>query len=183
MIKADPSQFHQVIFNLCTNAAQAMGDDGGELEVTLSRCTYPKAVPDSPTAFPGGECLCLKVSDTGPGIPKEHLSRIFEPFFTTKPVGEGTGLGLSVVHGIVTAHSGQITVESSPGEGATFLLRFPCIQDNEPAALPEVEEKPRCGSERILLVDDEKEIINVMQRHLTFLGYDVTIFSDSTDRP
>ncbi|MDP0498026.1 MAG: PAS domain S-box protein [Verrucomicrobiota bacterium JB024] len=181
MIKADPSQFHQVIFNLCTNAAQAMGDDGGELEVTLSRCTYPKAVPDSPAAFPGGDCLCLKVCDTGPGIPKEHLSRIFEPFFTTKPVGEGTGLGLSVVHGIVTAHSGQISVESAPGEGATFLLRFPCIQDNEPAALPEVEEKPRSGSERILLVDDEKEIINVMQRHLTFLGYDVTIFSDSTE--
>ncbi|MBC2594671.1 PAS domain S-box protein [Ruficoccus amylovorans] len=182
MIKADPSQFHQVIFNLCTNAAQAMGDAGGELEVTLSKCILPKTAPDAPTGFPGGNCLCLKVSDTGPGIPKEHLSRIFEPFFTTKPVGEGTGLGLSVVHGIVTSHSGQVTVESTSGKGATFLLNFPCIQDNTAeTAAPEVEEKPRSGSERILLVDDEKEIINVMQRHLTFLGYDVTIFSDSTE--
>ncbi len=181
MIKADPSQFHQIIFNLCTNAAQAMGDKGGELEITLSKCVMPRSEPDSPSAFPGGDCLCLKVSDTGPGIPKEHLSRIFEPFFTTKPVGEGTGLGLSVVHGIVTAHSGEITVDSSPGEGAAFMLRFPSINDGAPEDTPEIEEKPRSGSERILLVDDEKEIINVMQRHLTFLGYDVATFSDSSE--
>ncbi|QYY36541.1 PAS domain S-box protein [Ruficoccus sp. ZRK36] len=181
-IKADPSQFHQIIFNLCTNASQAMGDKGGELQVSLSHCEVPHSNPDSPSKFPGGSCLCLKVSDTGPGIPKEHLNRIFEPFFTTKPVGEGTGLGLSVVHGIVASHQGDITVQSELGEGTTFQLYFPCIKEG-PAEdqLPEVEEKPQGGSERILLVDDEREIINVMQRHLTFLGYDVTIFSESPE--
>ena len=178
IIKADPSQFHQVIFNLCTNAAQAMGDSGGELEISIAKCN-----PHTETAapFPGGKCICLTVSDSGPGIPQEHLSRIFEPFFTTKSVGEGTGLGLSVVHGIVTAHNGQISVDSSPGNGATFYLRFPCIEDSKTPEKKEIEEKPRSGSERVLLVDDEKEIISVMQRHLTFLGYDVKIFSNSEE--
>lgn len=119
VVAADPTQLRQVILNLCTNAGQAMGDRGGVLTVTVDETPAGGSGPGVP------RWVTLTVQDTGPGIAPEVADHIFEPFFTTKEVGEGTGLGLSVVHGIVSGHDGEITVTSRPGEGATFRVRLP----------------------------------------------------------
>ena len=105
-----PGQIDQVLMNLLTNAAQAMGDKGGTIKVAASNQDH---------------CVLLTVADDGPGIPKDVLPRIFDPFFTTKDVGEGSGLGLSIVHGIVERHGGHIDVESEPGQGTKFSISFP----------------------------------------------------------
>jgi PAS domain S-box-containing protein len=122
---ADEAQLHQVLVNLCKNAIQAMGSKGGELVVVLDRATV--GTPELPAVgqLRPGPHLKLAVIDSGPGIAPEALDHIFEPFFTTKPPGEGTGLGLSVVHGIVQAHGGEILVESAPGAGSTFTVLLP----------------------------------------------------------
>ena len=125
---ADPAQLHQVLLNLCTNASHAMGAKGGILTVRLENVAL--GGPERPPVghLPEGAYLKLSVQDTGHGIPPEILQRIFEPFFTTKPVGEGTGLGLSVVHGIVKSHGGEIHVASSPGAGSTFTVYLPAVR-------------------------------------------------------
>ena len=155
-VLADPSQIHQVILNLCTNASHAMDQDVGILEVTLD-----KADLTEPLSFPLGELdpgryTHLQVKDNGRGMSTEVLSKIFEPFYTTKQIGEGTGLGLSVVHGIVQDHGGHLFVDSKPGQGTVFDLYLPrveksamAVDDNEPSNIG--------GNESILLVDDEKD--------------------------
>jgi two-component system, cell cycle sensor histidine kinase and response regulator CckA len=131
VVLANEGQIHQVLMNLCTNAAHAMRGKSGRLNITLARSTVgPDLARSHPNLSPG-EYAHLTVSDTGCGMSTETLNRIFEPFFTTKPSGEGTGLGLSVVHGIVQEHRGAITVESIPNVGTTFDLYFPSHQNGE----------------------------------------------------
>ena len=126
-VLADATQIHQVLLNLCINASHAMRDSGGVLEVTLDSVDMTSDDPLVPLVLQAGPYIRLKVRDTGFGMPPEVMERIFEPFFTTKDIGEGTGLGLAVAHGIVMQHEGSITVESAPGQGATFTIHLPCI--------------------------------------------------------
>ncbi|MFH1115163.1 MAG: PAS domain S-box protein [Pseudomonadota bacterium] len=171
-VMADPTQMHQVLMNLCTNAAQAMGEKGGILEVDLQQAqTGSELIAQNrpPTQTP---YLKLTVSDTGQGMPPELLERIFEPYFTTKKQGEGTGLGLAVVHGIVESHGGTITVESGPGSGTVFRVCLPVIPETADQEIPEPEQVPS-GRERILLVDDEEFIVKMAKEMLERLGYEV----------
>src|SRR6185312_1654959 len=124
-ILADPTQIHQVLVNLCTNALHAMRVKGELLHVTLTGISLPGNHADSKPNLPAGRYVLLKIADTGHGMSAETLERIYEPFFTTKAVGEGTGLGLAVVHGIVQSNEGAISVTSEVGRGTTFKLYFP----------------------------------------------------------
>jgi CheY-like chemotaxis protein len=180
VVLADGSQLHQVILNLCTNAAQAMQDQGGILEVCLVDATPGGQVTpiDADPAF--GTYVQLTVRDRGGGIDPQIIDRIFDPFFTTKKQGAGTGLGLAVAHGIVKSHGGIIDVDSHPGEGATFRVLLPAIDsfskmDSEVKAL-----LPR-GRERILIVDDEPEVAIVIQKMLEFLGYETYLQTSSIE--
>jgi PAS domain S-box-containing protein len=179
-VLAVPTQIHQTFMNLCTNAAHAMRDKGGVLEVRLESVEMG---PEFVAAHPGsksGPHVCLTVRDTGHGIPPDVAKRIFEPYFTTKKPGEGTGLGLAVVHGIVSGHGGAITVESAPGQGSTFHVYFPMIReeavDEERDSVPEVK-----GSERILWVDDEAEMTAMTEQLLGRLGYEVVTKNNSVE--
>lgn len=173
-IKGDPTQIYQVVVNLCVNAAHAMKDRHGKLSVSLG-CYNPGSNLADPYALEGAKrYLRLSVADTGDGIPPEILKRVFEPYFTTKSLGEGTGLGLSVVHGIVQEHGGFISVKSEPGHGATFHVFFPVIDlageaDEENLLCAELK-----GDEKILWVDDEEVLINVFNESLQRLGFDMT---------
>ncbi|MBM3226098.1 MAG: hypothetical protein FJZ47_20210 [Candidatus Tectomicrobia bacterium] len=125
MVLADPAQLYQVGLHLCTNAVQSMRYTGGLLEISVNALTLSRTVAPPLPALPPGRYVQLIVHDTGHGMPPEILARIFDPFFTTKEVGEGTGLGLAVVHGIVNSHDGAIQVESTPGQGTTFTVYLP----------------------------------------------------------
>lgn len=170
-ILADPGQIHQIFFNLCTNAAEAMEETGGILEVEL--CAEEG---DS------GKQIRLTVRDTGPGIAPELQERIFDPFFTTKERGKGTGLGLAMVHGLVESHGGTITVESNPGCGAAFHLRFPAVQGEGKVAQQQFDTRPPPGgTERILVVDDEEAVLALEKELLESLGYTVNAFPGSME--
>lgn len=180
-ILADPTQFHQIIMNLCTNAYQAMQENGGILGVRLSQITLEddSKIPGSELA--AGNYLLLEVSDTGCGIKQKTLAHIFDPYFTTKKKGEGTGLGLAVVHGIIKSYQGDITVYSELDKGTNFHVYLPSIE--EPPSLPET----LCpipiptGTEHLLVVDDEKMITTMLQSILLSLGYEVTVFNNSLE--
>jgi PAS domain S-box-containing protein len=171
---ADPTQLHQIIMNLCTNAAQAMQESGGVLELRLFPFTLDEEDTAGYTDLPPGPYVQLTVRDTGPGIPRENLTRIFDPFFTTKEVGKGTGMGLAVVHGIVKSHGGEIKVYSEPGSGTAFHIVLPC-REQEPAleTVADTIPIPR-GTERILLIDDEEMLLNIGKSMLESLDYQVT---------
>jgi PAS domain S-box-containing protein len=171
-IQADPTQIHQVLMNLATNAAHAMRQQGGTLEVSLADVDVDStALTGHPEAKPG-RYVRLAVSDTGVGIDPTLLDRIFDPFFTTKRLGEGTGMGLAVVHGIVGSHGGIIDVSSEVGKGTEFRVYFPGIAPvTEPEAAPS---KPLpMGRERVLFVDDEPALALVGKQMLERLGYEV----------
>jgi signal transduction histidine kinase/ActR/RegA family two-component response regulator len=179
----DPTQLRQVVLNLCSNAAQAMRQGGGALTVALSRAEEPGPSPPPELGGAAGY-LRLSVSDTGPGMEPEVLGRIFDPFFTTKKPGEGTGLGLSVCHGIVKGHDGAIVVASEPGRGSAFHVFLPLAGDpaapREAAALaPEVLARPRPA--RVLLVDDEKPLTDIGREMLEGLGMTVTARTSSVE--
>lgn len=180
MVLADPIMIYQVVMNLCTNAYHAMRETGGVLAVTLAEAEIGPEDYSTALHLKPGPYLRLEVSDTGGGMPRHIVERIFEPYFTTKAKGEGTGLGLSVVHGIVTGIGGHVTVYSEPGKGTTFHVYLPkYLEKQRPeeaagAAAP----LPR-GHERILVVDDETTIIELMEKSLEALGYQVTSCSDS----
>jgi two-component system NtrC family sensor kinase len=179
-VVADPTQLHQVLMNLGTNASHAMRAKGGTLTVTLDDFSVPAAGQPATPHLKPGPYLRLTVADTGHGMEHAVLERIFEPFFTTKPVGEGTGLGLSVVHGIIENHGGEITVSSARGVGTTFRILLPRAEANAAAAV--ANDEPIHGSrERILLVDDEEPLVNMMQQKLTRLGYEVIAHHDSVE--
>ncbi len=166
----DPTGFHQIVMNLCTNAFQVMSSAGGVLEVDLLRV---EAGADAiPTPLLPGPCVHLRVRDSGPGIPPEVLGRVFEPYFTTRGLQGGTGLGLSVVHGIVTSYGGLVTVRSELGQGTTFDVWLPATQSRATAEPSDSGPSPS-GDERILIVDDEDAMRNVCSRLLKGLGYSV----------
>ncbi|MEZ4387370.1 MAG: PAS domain S-box protein [Candidatus Krumholzibacteriia bacterium] len=172
-VLVDPTRIHQVVLNLCTNAAHAMRGTGGVLGVDLRSTDLASREPD--LDLPPGRYARLTVSDTGLGIAAESIDRIFEPYYTTKDKGVGTGLGLSVAHGIIKDHGGAITVTSEVGRGTTFTVHLPQVAPRPaPASAPEAEAAPPCGTERILLVDDEPAIVELVERMLGKLGYAVT---------
>ena len=178
-VMADPTQIHQVMINLCANAAHAMQDRGGVLTITLSDF---QARPDSSDhhELKPGRYLRLSVQDTGSGMDKKTLDRIFEPFFTTKSGSDGTGLGLSVVHGIIKKHGGAIKVHSSPGTGSTFETFFPIINTIAEEA-PSPKMAPKTGTEHILFVDDEESMVDAAREILEALGYSVSPFTSSLE--
>jgi len=173
-ILGDPTQLHQAIINLVTNASHAMQRDGGILEVAVERVELKNREVFFDFNLPAGTYIRLTVADTGDGIQHEILDRIFDPYFTTKEVGKGTGMGLSVVHGIVKNHNGAITVRSQSGNGTSFSLLFPVI-DGEPPQGIKIDQNIPKGNERILFIDDEKTLLNLGSRMLGFLGYQVEI--------
>ncbi len=177
-ILADPTQIHQIVMNLCTNAAHAMKEKGGILEVSLHQIVFEsdKHLPHHDLKI-DVEYELLTVRDTGYGIDKETINRIFDPFFTTKKPGEGTGLGLAVVYGIIRNHGGAITVESKRGKGTVFCVYIPTITQ----AKVEIDESSRavaCGEERIMFVDDETALTAIFKIQLEDLGYSVDVHND-----
>jgi PAS domain S-box-containing protein len=172
VVSADPTQIHQVLMNLCTNAAHAMRDAGGVLGVSLTDLPFePESSLPHPDLLPG-PYVTLAIKDTGHGIEPSILDRIFDPFFTTKEPGVGTGLGLSVVHGIVKSHGGVIEVKSLPGKGTTFQVFLPCMESAPGPQALEAAPLPR-GRERILVVDDEPVLAMITKQMLEHLGYEV----------
>ncbi|MCP4623066.1 MAG: response regulator [bacterium] len=179
-VLADPTQIHQVIMNLCTNAGQAMHDKSGILEVGLEMMELDSEFTGRYPGLQPGAHIKLTVSDTGHGISSELAERIFDPFFTTKERGEGTGMGLSVVHGIVKSHGGIITVYSNPGKGSIFIIFLPAIERGpEQDIMP--EKALTGGTESILFIDDEKPLVKLGESMLGAFGYKVTGVSSSTE--
>jgi PAS domain S-box-containing protein len=181
-VLADPIQIHQIVMNLATNSAHAMREKGGVLGIRLLHREIGKDdLPAASLELLPGSYLMLEISDTGDGIPQEFLKRIFEPYFTTKEVGEGSGLGLAVVHGIVESYGGYITVSSKSGRGSTFQVYFPSRPMINQADEHVLHQPLPGGSERILIVDDEEVIVPMLREMLEGLGYSVTIFNNSLD--
>jgi len=173
IINADPTQLHQILMNLCTNAFHAMEEKGGELKISLKKTDIrAEDYPHEPD-LSSGMFIELTVQDSGPGIDPTILGKIFDPYFTTKEIGKGTGMGLSIIHGIVKAHRGLITVESSPAQGTAFHVSFPAIEKEQ----IEVISSPvpiTQGKGNILFVDDEQLLIDMSTSMLERLGYTVT---------
>jgi len=181
IIKADPTQIHQIVMNLATNAYHAMQDTGGVLKVSLKEIELGELDLINPDMTPG-VYACLTVADTGQGMDKNLTEKIFNPFFTTKEKGKGTGMGLSVVHGIVTGMKGVIKVYSEPGQGTEFNVYLPVVQSlSEKQEIHQAKEPIQGGIERILLVDDEEAIIGMEKSMLERLGYRVTSRTSSVE--
>ncbi len=177
-VLADPTHIHQIVMNLCTNANQAMLESGGILDVRLEAIKLTHRSDSRLSNLKKGDYIRLQISDTGHGMDMETKERIFEPFFTRKEVGSGSGLGLSVVHGIINNYGGAILVDSSPGKGTTFSIYLP-KHGTDPESLDKLDKKTVKGDEYILFVDDEPEITFLGKKMLENLGYRVSIQSDS----
>ncbi len=178
-VLANPTQIHQVMMNLCTNAHHAMRETGGVLTIKLfaEDVGAARGIQDDLTE---GRYLVLTVEDTGHGMSPTTKERIFDPYFTTKKKGEGTGLGLAVIHGIVKAHAGAIAVESEIGKGSLFSVFFPMTEDAEDKKATSAVPLPT-GKERILFVDDEPVLIEIGGQILRHLGYEVECVADSNE--
>lgn len=179
-VLADPTQVHQVVANLCTNAWQALDDQPGRIEVSLRPVVVDAAAASHLAGLRPGPATCLTVSDTGAGMEAATLERMFEPFFTTKELGKGTGMGLAVVHGIVQGHDAAIAVRSQPGRGTTFEVYFPAAPAAVPAAPPPTAVAPQGDGQHILYIDDEEPLVQLATRMLERLGYRISAFT-STD--
>ena len=177
-IVADPTQIHQIMMNLCTNAFQAMEKSGGVLRVSLESATV--AAGDDPVGrqLSPGDYVELTVADTGAGIAPDVIGRIFDPYFTTKEFGKGTGMGLAITHGILKSYGGAITVESVLGQGTAFHVYFPGVTEQAPEE-PKAEETMPRGQEHILFVDDEEFLAEMAKSMLERLGYQVTVRQSS----
>jgi PAS domain S-box-containing protein len=179
MVLADPTQMHQILMNLCTNAYHEM-DEGGTIEVSLTDTKFDSKSAKQFDNLNPGDYLQLSVRDTGPGMAPDVVEKIFEPYFTTKERGVGTGLGLAVVHGIVQNHGGSIQVESDHGKGTTFHVFLPKL-DIDTAEKIEHREPIPTGNERILFIDDEAPIVDVGKQMLERLGYEVITRTSSIE--
>ena len=180
MIKADPTQIHQVVMNLSINAYHAMADTGGELKLDLTEKELTTEDIMDSDMIPG-TYACLTISDSGVGMDKEVMEKIFDPFFTTKENGKGTGMGLSVVHGIVTGMGGSVQVYSEPGKGTEFHVYLPVVMNSFEKHNIQPKEIIQGGTGQILLVDDEEGIITMEKQMLERLGYQVTSRISSID--
>jgi len=180
LVMADATQIHQVAMNLLTNAFHAMEDQGGKLDVTLKEIDLYMDDLKDPAMLPGSY-VCLTVADTGAGIDKSIIDRIFEPYFSTKEKDKGTGLGLAMVHGIVKSYGGDLSVYSEPGKGSAFHVYLPVIQTQVETKETQVVSPVKGGKERILLVDDEEQIVRMSQQMLERLGYQVTARTSSIE--
>lgn len=180
LIYGDSTQIHQLLMNLCTNAEYSMRSNGGGLSITLTLFNRSDDHHDEYVDFDHGDYICLAVADDGPGIPEAIRDRIFEPFYTTKLAGEGSGMGLAQVHGIVANHRGNIRVEEKNPHGTCFKVFIPVVE-GAAAAIAMVEEEIPRGEETLLVVDDDEMVLQVLSRVLTMLGYDVTTASGSID--
>jgi PAS domain S-box-containing protein len=178
-VLADPNQIQQVIANLGINACHAIGRRQGRIEVQLDTLQVDRELASTSADLKEGRYVRLRFSDDGSGIPRDILDRIFEPFFTTKGPNAGTGLGLSVVRGILKNHDAAISVYSEPGRGTRFDLYFPAAQDTGQAASAARAEPKRGRGERILYLDDEESLVVLAKRLLERMGYQVTGFNDS----
>jgi two-component system cell cycle sensor histidine kinase/response regulator CckA len=177
-VRADEGQLSNAVMNLVVNARDAMQPDGGAVTIRTSNVTFIEPQPIGTGHMPAGDYVLIEVIDTGSGIPKENLTKIFEPFFTTKPVGQGTGLGLSTVYGVVKQTGGFITVESELGRGTAFQVYLPRYATSV-AAVETIEEPDRAatrdvtGQDTILLVEDEDAVRSFAARALRMRGYTV----------
>jgi CheY-like chemotaxis protein/anti-sigma regulatory factor (Ser/Thr protein kinase) len=179
-ILADPTQVHQILINLCTNAYHAMEQTGGLIDISLKDCELSREeLLIRPDMHPGS-FVELTIGDSGPGIAPEVRDKIFEPYFTTKETGKGTGLGLSIVHGIVKNYGGFIACESAPGKGAVFHVLFPAIRRESVPAIQTVE-AVQYGREHILFIDDEEILVEMGRAMLERLGYEVTVRTSSLE--
>lgn len=179
-VLADRIQIHQILMNLCSNAAHAMNEAGGILEISLEEKSLPQGEQDNYQELQPGAYVKLSVRDTGRGMDRYTLERIFEPFFTTKNPGEGTGMGLSVVHGIVKGHNGEIVVKSEVGKGSVVEIYFPVLSEGA-IVYESLPQHTIQGKERILFVDDEPDIAIIHKDRLLKLGYDVVAMTNSLD--
>ena len=173
-VLADPTQIHQVIMNICTNAWHALPETGGRMDITLQSAAVDVAMAMRHSQLRPGVYACLVITDNGHGMDAATRGRIFEPFFTTKPATKGSGLGLSVVHGIIKSHRGAILVESEPGKGTTFQVYLPARSANREEPLLPAPAIPHGHGERILFVDDEPIVGRSTEELLKRLGYLVT---------
>jgi CheY-like chemotaxis protein len=177
-VLSDEIELHQVVMNLCTNAAHAM-PDGGSLRVQVSAYEPDEAWRAAHPGLPGGTLARLIVSDQGTGMPPEVIERVFEPFFTTKPAGQGTGLGLSVVHGIIREHGGSIEIESALGKGTTITIVLPPAPIQTHVTPVVAPSRPTVA--RLLVVEDEEGLGRMQKRLLEGMGYHVTLHTASLD--
>lgn len=179
MVMGDSSQFHQVIVNLCTNAYQAMRD-GGALSVKLEKTEVDEVLAKKVPGIEAGSYVCMEIADTGVGIPAEILDRIFEPFFTTKEFGEGTGMGLAVIHGIVSNFNGGILVESELNVGSTFRVYLPCAHGD---MIEETLEKAtsKVAGGKALVVDDESTLAELGATMLESIGFEAVSFTSPVE--
>ncbi len=182
LVLADPTQIHQVIVNLCTNAFHAMEETGGTLSVSIKKASLEKNDLGSEPHVQPGDFIQLSIGDTGPGIAPEIREKIFDPYFTTKEIGKGTGMGLAIIHGIVKSYNGFVSCHSRPGEGTVFHVYLPVISDS---VVPEPEtaplDLPQLGNERILFIDDEDILAEMGKVMLERLGYRVTVRKNSLE--
>ena len=180
-ILADPSQIHQIIMNLCTNAYHAMRQQGGVLEISLAEVQLESGKNERVFQCAPGQYLCLIVRDTGDGIDSKIIDRIFDPYFTTKPPGEGTGMGLAMVHGIVKSYGGEITVASQTGQGTRFKIYLPRLLEKMIETV-RLDKKTGLGQgERVLFIDDEDQVIRMVKQMLERLGYEAVVKKDSAE--
>ncbi len=180
IILADPTQVQQVLINLCTNAYHAMEKNGGELSVTLKTTFIGPDKQEILLHVSPGEYLEFTVSDTGSGIRPDVIGKIFDPYFTTNKIGEGTGMGLAIIHGIVSDYGGTITVESELGKGSSFHVYFPVVEKDAFPKIKKLEDIPE-GKERILFIDDEELLAEMGRDMLERLGYHVTVRCSSIE--
>jgi PAS domain S-box-containing protein len=177
-VSADSTQIHQIVMNLFTNAADAIGDEQGSIKIQIREPDGAAMTSIANYTLPRGNYVQLTIEDTGCGMNEQTLRKLFEPFYTTKPAGRGTGLGLSVVHGIVQQHGGAITVQSSLGQGSRFDVYLPAAAEKPATDHAPQGEVPRGNGEKVLYVDDEEPLVLLMTRMLERLGYEISGCTD-----
>ncbi len=183
-ILADPIQIHQLTMNLCTNAFHAMEERGGTLSISLTNVDTPRQEQLGRFGGPAEKFIRLSIKDTGTGIPPEIREKIFDPYFTTKEIGKGTGMGLAIVHGIVSSYGGTLTYDSQPDQGTTFHITLPALTELEKLAADtaaDQETKIPRGGEHILFIDDEEILVDMTRTMLERLGYHVTVRNSSLE--